>query len=144
MDQQVNEALRLLFAHDSFLLEADVAERSIAEKLARYLAPQFPNHHVDVEYNRHGVDPKRITLPAGFRGGISKLFVPDIVVHQRGHDDKNLLAIQLKKETNRDPRAYDQAIIDAMKHEYRYGRGLLIDLPAGPGAKDRKARLEWR
>jgi hypothetical protein len=65
-------------------------------------------------------------------------------VHQRGHDNENLLVVQIKKETNPEPREYDGAVIGAMKREFRYRHGLLLDLPMGPGAAKRKPLLEWR
>jgi hypothetical protein len=143
MEKAIGEALRLLLRDDGFLLEANVAERAIAARLAAYLMPHFPNHQVDVEYNRHGLVPKMVGLPANCRGGGEKLIFPDVIVHQRGHDNENLLVIQIKKETNHEPRDCDRAVIEAMKREFQYRRGLLMDLPAGPGATGREASLEW-
>jgi len=143
MEKLVADALRLLFANDGFLLEADVAERAIAARLATYMSAHFRDHQVDVEYNRHGLVPKEVGLPESCRGGGRKRIFPDVIVHQRGHDDENLLVIQIKKETNREPRECDRAVIEAMKREFRYRRGLLIDLPAGPGATGRDTKLEW-
>ena len=109
-------------------------------RLAVYLEPHFPQHRVNVEYNRHGLRPKRLKLPA--YGG-EKLILPDVVVHRQGHDENNLLVIQVKKETNKESREYDRAVIAGMKQDYGYTWGVLIDLPAGPGATNRKAHLEW-
>jgi hypothetical protein len=136
----VGEAVEQLFAKEAFLLEADVAERTVAARLAVYLEPHFPQHQVNVEYNRHGLHPKRLKLPA--YGG-EKLILPDVVVHRQGHDENNLLVIQVKKETNNESREYDRAVIAGMKQDYGYMWGVLIDLPAGPGATNRKAHLEW-
>ncbi len=143
MEKAVADALQSLFSDEGFLLEADVAERAIAARLAAYLAPHFPKHQVDVEYNRHGLEPKVVHLPAHCRGGGEKRIFPDVIVHQRGHDNENLLVIQIKKETNHEPRGCDRAVIEAMKREFQYRRGLLMDLPAGAGAMGRKAKLEW-
>ena len=143
MENAVQDALRLLFAQDAYLLETNVQERTIAARLAHYLEPHFPDLAVDVEYNRHGLDPKKVELPAECRGGGKKLILPDVIVHQRGHDRENLLVIQVKKETNQEPRFCDRAVIDAMQREFGYRRGLLVDLPSGPGATNREPRLEW-
>ncbi len=142
----VEEALQLLFKNDSFLLEADAHERTIAAKLACYLAlsAHFTKHQVDVEYNRHGLEPKAVDLSKYYRGGVKQRIFPDVIVHQRGHDDENLLVIQIKKETNPEPRDHDGAVIDAMKREFHYLHGLVLDLPAGPDAKNREPHLEWR
>jgi hypothetical protein len=141
--QAVEDAVRLIFTNDSSLLKNDVAERAICSKLAAYLEPHFPNHKVDIEYNRHGLEPKKVYLPEYCRGGGEKKIYPDVVVHQRGHDNQNLLVIQAKKESNREPRECDRAIVVAMKHEFQYKYGLLIEFPSGPKAMERKAKLEW-
>jgi len=107
------------------------------------VSPLFPEYDVDVEYNRHGLDAKAVTLPPGCRGGGKKLIFPDLIVHRRGHNANNLLAVQIKKETNHESRDCDRAIILAMKGQLSYQHGLLIDLPAGPGALTRQPRLEW-
>lgn len=143
IEELVGHALRLLFTRDALLLEKNVAERSIASKLAAYLMPHFPVHQVDVEYNRHGLEKKKVDLPTSCRGGGKKRIFPDVVVHQRGHDNENILVIQIKKETNPESRDCDRAIILAMKREFQYRHGLLIDLPAGPGATAREPNLEW-
>ena len=105
-----------------------------------YLELRFPKYRVNVEYNRHGLHPKRLNLPS--YGG-EKLILPDVVVHRQGHDENNLLVIQVKKESNNESRDYDRAVIAGMKRDYGYTWGVLIDLPAGPGATNRKAHLEW-
>lgn len=47
-------ALGVLQKNDSFLLENEVNERTIAHKFAEYLQKQFPDWNVDCEYNRMG------------------------------------------------------------------------------------------
>jgi hypothetical protein len=143
IEKLVGEALRLLFTNDGFLLETNVAERTIATQLITYLKPRFPDYDVDPEYNRHGLETKVVRLPTYCRGGGQRRIFPDVVVHRRGCDEKNLLVIQIKKVTNPESRNCDRAIIKAMKRKFGYGRGLLIDLPAGPGAKGREPKLEW-
>jgi hypothetical protein len=143
MREAVSDALRLLFVNDAFLLESTVHERTIAAKLACYLAPHFPEYSVDVEYNRHGLDPKRVDLPVGCRGGGHLLVLPDVIVHKRDNDGDNLLVIQIKKETNPEPRYCDRVIIQAMMQDFHYTFGLLIDLPSGRGAAQRNPELEW-
>ncbi len=141
--ERVSEALRTLLSRDARLLEYDAAERAIAAKLACYMAPLFPEHDVDVEYNRHGLDPKSLELPPNCEGGGEKLVIPDIIVHRRGLDTDNLLVVEIKKETNRESRACDLAKIHAMKKQLGYTRGVLIDLPSGPGAERRQPKEAW-
>ncbi len=141
--EAVEEALRLLFTKDAELLETDAAERAICAALASNLKPHFPNHQVDVEYNRHGIEPKEVALSEDCRGGGMKKIYPDVIVHQRLNDKENALVIQVKKETNRESRECDRAIIIAMKREFQYTHGLMLELPAGPGATGREAKLQW-
>lgn len=80
VQRRVRRALRILFEHDLALLDGDASERAIAARLASHLTPFFPGYDVDVEYNRHGLDPKVVELPATCRGGGKKLIVPDLIV----------------------------------------------------------------
>lgn len=58
--QKVITAIRTLYCQDSQLLEVDASERSLTHKLAEHLQHEFPNWHVDCEYNRRGADIKRL------------------------------------------------------------------------------------
>jgi hypothetical protein len=84
--KKVYICIRQLFKNDLHLLEIRANERSIAHKLAEYLQQQFSEWHVDVEYNRHGIEIKRTS---------KKIVYPDIIVHLR-NTDLNLLVIELK------------------------------------------------
>src|SRR5262249_44747884 len=62
---------------------------------------------------------------------------PDIIVHRRGIPQRrNLLVIEVKRETNKESRKCDKQKIEAMRVKYRYKYGLFIELPSGPGAAD--------
>ncbi len=145
---RVDAALAMLFARDVFLLKHNVGERTIVAKLSSYMTLLFRDYDVDVEYNRRGLDPrnKKVrTLPPECRGGGKKRVYPDIIVHRRGVRRRhNLLVMEIKKSTNREPRDCDRAKIDAMKEEYGYRFGVLITLPSGPGAGEEKLEPEWR
>jgi hypothetical protein len=55
---------------------------------------------VDVEYNRHFDNPKKLSLPprdALDREVRSTTVFPDIIVHKRNTDEANLLVLELKK-----------------------------------------------
>ena len=73
----LESALRQLKDRDSHLLENDLSERCIAARLAMYLQTLFPEHAVDVEYNRQGDIPKRLGLPdecANYRNRDGRIF----------------------------------------------------------------------
>ena len=86
-------AINLLFKNDSFLLEESVHERSIAHKLAEYLRQQFPDWHVDCEYNKDGISTK--LLPRQCEDTYKKYVYPDIIVHHRNTED-NLVLFEMK------------------------------------------------
>ena len=96
-----------------------------------------------MEYDRHALHPKALDLPPDRKGRGRKRVIPDIVVHRRGVDEANLLAIEIKKETNRTSRNFDRAKLRGMRDQLRYQAGLLLDLPAGPGAAGRMHNKEW-
>lgn len=127
---RVNSGLRQVRNRDYLLLENRVHEQTLTGKLAHYLQHEFPDHNVDIEYNKHFDHPK-----------LYGYFVeddearPDIIVHQRGSDEENLLVIEVKKrgvESSNDD-------MDIMKlegltkkatrdhHFFGYSFGLFID-----------------
>jgi len=82
-----------LFDHDGELFEkgdGGIHEQTLTFRLGFYLQDEFPDLHVDCEYNRRGNDLKKRRL-----GG--PLMKPDVVVHRRGLRDDNLLVVGAKK-----------------------------------------------
>jgi hypothetical protein len=90
-------ALRMLFKNDLFLLESGANERSVSHKLAEYLQGLFPDLNVDCEYNRKGIDKKKLD---GIRDCSKQrktdLVYPDIIIHKRNDDQGNLVVIEIK------------------------------------------------
>ena len=97
----VNHAVDAVVANDSDLLRLDVTERALSHQLARYMADRVAAPlAVDCEYNRHGSDTKRLRLgrrEASDHDLQAVIVFPDIIVHQRGTDDHNLLVVEVKK-----------------------------------------------
>lgn len=126
---QLLVALDQLFKNDAFLLEAETHERSISHKLAEYLQQQFKGWHVDCEYNRHGLHPKRIPGIENCEvDRASDLVLPDIIVHHRNTDD-NLLVIEVKPRKNDAVDECDDAKLSAFTSQdgdYKYQLGLFI------------------
>lgn len=110
------------------------AERAIAHRLAYYFEEELRRTgilaegnglSVDCEYNRHLRAQKKLcspnvykrivlragrkALPAAFKVGHFQFSVaPDIVLHERISDAQNLVIIEVKKESNRELREYDE------------------------------------
>ncbi len=117
---------------DCHLLMIDVSERCIAARLAMYLREYFADYHVDVEYNRHGEDKKKLydLLDRNDcrrdRDDEGQRVLPDVIVHQRGNDDSNLLIIEMKKSANKGDIEKDKRRIKAFRAELGYQFGALV------------------
>ena len=115
---------------DRHLLMINVSERSIAARLAMYLREYFADYDVDVEYNRHGEDTKKLhdliyrhDCPRDRDG---QTVLPDVIVHRRGTDDSNLLIIEMKKSTSHEGVEKDRCRIQAFRKELGYRLGALV------------------
>ena len=140
-----HEAVDRFMKEQFELLELNVNERAVGAVLAHlYVREVFPDHKVDAEYNRIGLDgdPKQLNLPPECRRPSGRVF-PDIIVHLRGHNDENLLVAELKMETNREPRLCDHCKLEAFIEQLGYRVGVFVDLPAGPDARSRAPTLVW-
>jgi hypothetical protein len=138
----MRDAFAELRRRDLALLERSVSERAIVSRLATYVARRFARHDVDVEYDRHGLDPKFLDLPLGCeptRG----LVVPDLIVHRRGHDRANLVVVEVKKERSRSRPDRDRAKVIGLIEQYGYRWGALLRVPTGVDAGRRSEEWEW-
>lgn len=146
--ERLEKGIALLNTIDRYLLENDLSERCIASRLAMYLQPLFPEHSVDVEYNRAGVIPKRLNLPdecANFQDAEGRsLVVPDIIVHTRGPKGPNLLVVELKKTTNREGPECDQERVRAFVEQLDYVCGGLVVCETRPQHKNAVRLTDWR
>jgi hypothetical protein len=126
------------------------SERAIAHRLAVYLEAAIPKQvvkelrlSVDCEFNRHlGLgkvhtipkklieiveDAKRKAKPVSDDDSFYFFSVaPDIILHQRGIDDNNLLVVELKKDSNHEVPEYDNLKLECFTgnepgYEYRVG-----------------------
>lgn len=98
IESRIDSALHDLVSRDSYLLETGLGERCIAHRFAVHLANVFSEWDIDCEYNRNGHRFKELPLSEECRDLFRKTdrVVPDIVVHKRGKDGPNLLAIEIK------------------------------------------------
>lgn len=129
----INTALDELLNRDSYLLKNNVNERSVSHRLAMYLQSQFPDWHVDCEYNRNHDDVKRLELDVRVTTDLDLDAVtvfPDIIVHRRATDE-NLLVIEIKKSTSRESSDYDLKKLNAFKKELGYQFAIFVLLPSG-------------
>jgi hypothetical protein len=143
--RRVTTALDLLLEADQDLLRRNVGERAICGRLAVHLAPLFPRYDVDVEYDRHGLNRKELLrLPTACRGGGRRRVIPDVIIHDRGNDASNLVAIELKKSTNLESRACDFAKLRGLRRQLGYTYTAFIEVPAGGDFGRTQHILDWR
>ena len=121
----VLSALDALFRKDANLLEVNVAEQTIAARLAQYLQEHFPDYDVDVEYNRMGDVPKTVVW-----SDKPEQVYPDIIVHRR-RTETNILAIELKKTSNPETKDRDLLKLAAYRRDLGYLHALFLRLGVG-------------
>jgi hypothetical protein len=129
---KVITGLREFYAHEAFLLEKDLGERTLTHRLAVYIEKQFPGWQVDCNYDRLG--ERTLRLPHGSivstDDHLGKSIYPDIVVHQR-EIPNNLLAIEVRKDGNHQPLEHDQHKLQALTDPhvwFAYWIGVLVTL----------------
>ena len=122
LGKDVVDAIQTLLERDEILLTTDVNERTISAQLACYLKLKFPEWDVDVEYNRQGLDPKKIGV-----GESAELVYPDIIIHRRQFD-ANLLVIEMKKGDALEPDEEDMKKLRAYVAEFKYPNALFLRL----------------
>ena len=137
---KVEKAIMLLLKNDLFLLEIKAHERSVAHKLAEYLQQEFPEYHVDCEYNRDKNISKRLKdIPEckNNQNNSSDLVYPDIIIHRR-NTDNNLLVIEIKTSNNSekcDLKKLELFTDSSEKFKYQFGLFLKFDRKKSVGTK---------
>lgn len=128
---QIIYSLHKFIANDDYLLKVDANERSLTHRIAMYLQEQFENYYVDCEFNRNGYEPKELYIgevEINAYDANAVTVYPDIIVHQRGSNDENLLVIEFKKSSSRIDRAKDFNKLHAYKNDLDYKYALFIEL----------------
>jgi hypothetical protein len=141
--EAVAMALSELLVKDHRLLDINANERSITFRFAMYLQPQFPDWTVDCEFNRDGIEPKRLghlELYPDSEDEEAKTVFPDVIVHLRG-TKKNYLVLEFKKSTSRLDRQIDLRKLRGYKEQLGYTHALFVEVGAGGQAS--VTRLEW-
>ena len=132
----IEKALDQLIAEQPTLLDLNVTERALSHYLAIYIAPLVPpGYDVNIEYNRHGGDPKRLNLPprdALDRELRATTVFPDILVHKRNTDKENLLVLEMKKPG--EDMAYDEIKLRAFRNQLGYLHGAHIVIGRSNGS----------
>lgn len=98
IEQDLIQALTLIFKNEGGLLERDIHERTITFYLTHYFMnlfhDKYDGYNIDPEYNRNGKEAKYyddVDAPNQPKA------IPDIIVHRRNCNKYNLLYLELKK-----------------------------------------------
>lgn len=141
--EAVFQALSDLLENDHGLLDIDANERSITFRLAMYLQPLFPEWTVDCEFNRDGVEPKRLghlELYPDSEDEEARTVFPDVIVHRRG-TEQNYLVMEFKKSTSHVDRQIDFRKLRGYKQQLGYTYALFVEV--GTGGQACVTALEW-
>lgn len=148
----IAQALDVLLAQDRHLFEVDANERSLTHRFGLYLQDALRDWHVDCEYNRNGLDPKRylpllelmrrLEVHGDVRDTQGKTAFPDVIAHHRGTTD-NYLVMEFKKTSSQVDDAVDFEKLEAFKNDprLRYRFALFIELQVG--AEPGVSRAVW-
>ena len=131
-------AIKELQEKDLFLIRHGVHEGSVSHKLGGYIGELFPDYDVDGEYNKMSKDGRIVTK----RSSNGTRVRPDIIVHGQGYHEDNLLVVEVKKKSNRDPkgRAKDWKELEDLTNVgglFHYCYGLFVDVDNETGAVDK-------
>jgi hypothetical protein len=162
IEKIVTQCLEHLCNEDFPLLTNDVSERAITHRLAEYLQSHFKESNVDCEYNRNTVlgplhkkelriERDEIAKKMDYSKDEDDLLAistyPDIIVHTRETNDKNLLVVEVKKKNSKVSKDLDHRKLRAFTevngdnpYHYQYGVFILIET----GSKEpEKPKLTW-
>lgn len=136
-------ALRDLLERDSRLLDIDANERSITFRFAMHLQAHLRDWNVDCEFNRDGIEPKRLghmELYPDSEDEEAKTVFPDVIAHRRGTKE-NFLVLEFKKSTSHVNRETDRRKLLGYKRQLGYAHALFVEV--GTGGQANVAALEW-
>lgn len=145
LDELMTICLEELYNQDGPILAQDIGERAICGCLARVMSPKFPQYNVDIEYNRKGpgLEPKDIEMPDENGVLTANRIFPDIIVHERGNNLRNLLVVEVKKSTSAVSDEHDHAKLQALCWQFDYRHGLFLRLSTGPDAQLERVQRNW-
>jgi hypothetical protein len=135
IDRRVRKIINTSLKNEITLLRVKANERNITHKIAEYLQLEFQKDclKVDCEYNRDGYDKKLLQLePRRLKSDDSEgqSVYPDIIIHERGTNARNLVVIEAKKSTNTDGET-DKKKLEAFKRELGYSLGYRLVVKVG-------------
>ncbi len=146
----LTQALDGFYKWDKDLLKINISERAMAHRLAVYLERRFRGYHIDCEYNkRHDVSAAGVTETPDKEVPEKGKVYPDIIVHKRGpNTSKNILAVELKKSSNKIGRDSDVKKLKGYtkrtgKFQYDFGVFIELSVRKRNNSRENFAKCEW-
>ena len=154
----LKQSVDLLYKNDSYLIKHSVHEQDISHRIAYYFENLLNNYswykkssfNVDVEYNKNFDDPKRVYSNCDDCGNArcyinqSSYYIdnyqspckPDIILHERGSNDNNILVIEIKKCNNECKDDFAKlSAFTCNASDYKYKIGIYININNQPSYK---------
>ncbi len=133
----IHTAIHMLYDNDISLIERQANERSIAFRFGLYFTEIMRKSSfvddvdltIDFDYNRNLNQVKNMEGFSSTHG-----VYPDIILHHRGYNDKNVVVIEFKGIWNRNNRARQDDFRKLIgfthpdRNDYQYRLGVFIDL----------------
>lgn len=137
----VNLALDDLYKNDAYLFKIDSSEGSMIFHFGRYLINHlekntlFDKCNVDCEYNRVPIYGKIVkkTYKEVYEDNEAHKILPDIILHERGNNNNNILVMEFKKYSNYSSKGiqHDYSKLETLTNQklnYKYQLGLFVKL----------------
>lgn len=142
--KMVEMTLDEVYKNEEYIFVNDVCERNLVFHFARYFYHVYEkyngekNYSIDCEYNRNRSSFNERKYKELVYDGKKHKIYPDVILHQRGSNDNNILAIEFKKynNINNKEREKDFMKLEALtdrKLAYKYKLGLFIVLGKARG-----------
>ena len=154
----LKQSVDLLYKNDSYLIKHSVHEQDISHRIAYYFENLLNNYswykkssfNVDVEYNKNFDDLKRVYSNCDDCGNArcyinqSSYYIdnyqspckPDIILHERGSNDNNILVIEIKKCNNECKEDFAKlSAFTCNASDYKYKIGIYINIDNQPSYK---------
>lgn len=140
---KIDLAISTLISNDLYLLERELSEKSISFKLAEYLQPLFNGYNIDCEYNGDYDKPNDVKALAIAATRLQEIGIdpndknnyrinPDIIIHNRGSNENNLVIIEVKKDVSEKKKKefdlikLEHLTIDHLGNHYNYKLGMAL------------------
>lgn len=132
LQRLVADAVWATFAEDPDFMSNQVAEVSmVAPIFCRMYLRGVAGHRVDLEYDREGGEGHLKDGTQRDDGHWEGWKRPDVVVHQRGHDNANLLVIEFKITEDSQVDIQKVKNLMGLPKKYRFGATVVLNPEGG-------------